>query len=163
MCHENNLWKLLWGLFLTRSDAYLTLLSFFRFLLQRTVFPKDYHVVHHYRKSMFCDDDPVSCCPWPELLLRFATVLLVNAELGKRFAAPWIIELACDGATAVVLVLIAPVCLTLTLGPLSPPTLPVLRVPSCSSPPGFLGSSSQKPLGWAPEPFLNPRHKADTG
>lgn len=30
-------------------------------LLQRTVFPKDYYVVHRYTRHMLCDTDPVSC------------------------------------------------------------------------------------------------------
>ncbi|KAM3614578.1 uncharacterized protein V6R79_016299 [Siganus canaliculatus] len=29
----------------------------------RTVFPKDYYVVHHYTKNMLCDTDP--CCVFP--------------------------------------------------------------------------------------------------
>lgn len=29
----------------------------------RAVFPKDYHVVHHYTRSMLCDTDP--CCVFP--------------------------------------------------------------------------------------------------
>ncbi|KAF7198939.1 uncharacterized protein zgc:174888 [Nothobranchius furzeri] len=29
----------------------------------RTVFPKDYYVVHHYTKSMLCETDP--CCVFP--------------------------------------------------------------------------------------------------
>lgn len=33
---------------------------FLSFSFQRTVFPKDYYVVHHYTKSMLCDSDPVS-------------------------------------------------------------------------------------------------------
>lgn len=45
------------------TPSALSLFLFFLFLLQRTVFPKDYHVVHHYRTSMFCDDDPVSSLP----------------------------------------------------------------------------------------------------
>ncbi|TNN02676.1 uncharacterized protein [Takifugu rubripes] len=44
----------------------------------RTVFPRDYHVVHHYKKSMLCDNDP--CCVFPAavVLLDFWDVLLKN-------------------------------------------------------------------------------------
>lgn len=43
----------------------------------RTVFPKNYHVVHHYRESMFCDDNP--CCVFPA-----AVVLLDSWEILLR-------------------------------------------------------------------------------
>ncbi|XP_035528934.1 uncharacterized protein zgc:174888 [Morone saxatilis] len=44
----------------------------------RTVFPKDYYVVHHYTKSMLCDTDP--CCVFPAavVLLESWHVLLRN-------------------------------------------------------------------------------------
>ncbi|XP_053182565.1 uncharacterized protein zgc:174888 [Scomber japonicus] len=44
----------------------------------RTVFPKDYYVVHHYTKSMLCDSDP--CCVFPAavVLLDSWHVLLRN-------------------------------------------------------------------------------------
>lgn len=44
----------------------------------RTVFPKDYYVVHHYTKSMLCDTDP--CCVFPAaiVLLDSWQVLLRN-------------------------------------------------------------------------------------
>lgn len=44
----------------------------------RTVFPKDYYVVHRYRKSMLCDTDP--CCVFPAavVLLDSWHVLLRN-------------------------------------------------------------------------------------
>lgn len=44
----------------------------------RTVFPKDYYVVHHYRRSMLCDTDP--CCVFPAavVLLDSWHVLLRN-------------------------------------------------------------------------------------
>ncbi|XP_070691703.1 uncharacterized protein [Pempheris klunzingeri] len=44
----------------------------------RTVFPKDYYVVHHYTKSMLCDTDP--CCVFPAaiVLLNSWHVLLRN-------------------------------------------------------------------------------------
>lgn len=41
----------------------LILIFCFCFVLQRTVFPKDYYVEHHYTKSMLCDTDPVSSLP----------------------------------------------------------------------------------------------------
>lgn len=97
----------------------LSLFLFFLFLLQRTVFPKDYHVVHYYRTSMFCDDDPVSSLPDQSSKCALPSLSycadLVNAEFKKRFAAPWIIDLACKGATGVVFVIIRPMCFTLTL------------------------------------------------
>lgn len=43
--------------------AVILFISFPLFLFQRTVFPKDYNVVHHYTKSMLCDTDPVSHPP----------------------------------------------------------------------------------------------------
>ncbi|XP_071327021.1 uncharacterized protein [Trachinotus anak] len=44
----------------------------------RTVFPKDYYVVHHYTKNMLCDSDP--CCVFPAavVLLDSWHVLLRN-------------------------------------------------------------------------------------
>lgn len=44
----------------------------------RTVFPKDYYVVHHYTKSMLCETDP--CCVFPAaiVLLDSWHVLLRN-------------------------------------------------------------------------------------
>lgn len=44
----------------------------------RTVFPKDYYVVHRYTKSMLCDSDP--CCVFPAaiVLLESWHVLLGN-------------------------------------------------------------------------------------
>ncbi|TDH11709.1 hypothetical protein EPR50_G00063710 [Perca flavescens] len=44
----------------------------------RTVFPKDYYVVHRYTKSMLCDTDP--CCVFPAavVLLKSWHVLLGN-------------------------------------------------------------------------------------
>ncbi|XP_061632084.1 uncharacterized protein zgc:174888 [Phyllopteryx taeniolatus] len=44
----------------------------------RTVFPKDYKVLHHYTKSMLCDTDP--CCVFPAaiVLLESWNVLLKN-------------------------------------------------------------------------------------
>ncbi|XP_059196097.1 uncharacterized protein zgc:174888 [Centropristis striata] len=44
----------------------------------RTVFPKDYYVVHRYTKSMLCDSDP--CCVFPAaiVLLESWHVLLRN-------------------------------------------------------------------------------------
>ncbi|XP_041798039.1 uncharacterized protein zgc:174888 [Chelmon rostratus] len=44
----------------------------------RTVFPKDYYVVHHYTRSMLCDTDP--CCVFPAavVLLDSWHVLLRN-------------------------------------------------------------------------------------
>ncbi|XP_076010718.1 uncharacterized protein LOC143003851 [Genypterus blacodes] len=44
----------------------------------RTVFPKDYYVVHHYSNSMLCDTDP--CCVFPAavVLLDSWHVLLGN-------------------------------------------------------------------------------------
>ncbi|XP_034467092.1 uncharacterized protein zgc:174888 [Hippoglossus hippoglossus] len=44
----------------------------------RTVFPKDYYVVHHYTKNMLCDTDP--CCVFPAavVLLDSWHVLLRN-------------------------------------------------------------------------------------
>lgn len=43
--------------------AVILFLSFPLFIFQRTVFPKDYNVVHHYTKNMLCDTDPVSPPP----------------------------------------------------------------------------------------------------
>lgn len=45
---------------LNLSPVVLMLIFCFCFVLQRTVFPKDYYVEHHYTKSMLCDTDPVS-------------------------------------------------------------------------------------------------------
>ncbi|XP_061530508.1 uncharacterized protein zgc:174888 isoform X1 [Phycodurus eques] len=44
----------------------------------RTVFPKDYYVLHHYTKSMLCDTDP--CCVFPAaiVLVESWNVLLRN-------------------------------------------------------------------------------------
>ncbi|XP_071768876.1 uncharacterized protein LOC139922295 [Centroberyx gerrardi] len=44
----------------------------------RTVFPKDYYVVHHYKQGMLCDTDP--CCVFPAavVLLDSWHVLLRN-------------------------------------------------------------------------------------
>ncbi|KAM9852462.1 uncharacterized protein ACBR49_005530 [Aulostomus maculatus] len=44
----------------------------------RRVFPKNYHVVHHYTKGMLCDTDP--CCVFPAaiVLLDSWDVLLKN-------------------------------------------------------------------------------------
>lgn len=44
----------------------------------RSVFPKDYHVVHHYTSSILCDTDP--CCVFPAavVLLDSWHVLLKN-------------------------------------------------------------------------------------